>query len=209
MDKYEVTQESFQTLTGFNPSKWEGKKSPLESVRWRQAVKYCNARSKKDGLKPCYDEKTGKCDFTANGYRLPTEAEWEYACRAGTTSNYSFGDKPELLKEFGWFKGNSGKKPHFVGEKKANPWGLCDLQGNVWEWCNDFYDPEYYKKSPEKDPRGPEKTGKKVLRGGSWDNQAESCTSFYRYSDNPACSDICLGYDIYGFRCVRNAEKTK
>ncbi|OHB57723.1 MAG: hypothetical protein A2Y12_14110 [Planctomycetes bacterium GWF2_42_9] len=206
IDKFEVTQEMYESLMGSNPSKWSGKKNPVECVRWKQAILYCNARSKKEGLTPCYDA-NGRCDFSADGYRLPTEAEWEYACQAGKSGKYSFGNNVEGLKDFGWYKANSEKKPHSTGLKKPNSLGIFDMHGNVWEWCNDYYDPNYYKDAKLNNPYGPAKGVKRVLRGGSWKNTPASCTSAYRLAENPACSDICLGYDNYGFRCVRNTEQ--
>jgi formylglycine-generating enzyme required for sulfatase activity len=208
MDRMEVTQKSYEELMGVNISKFEADNNPVEQVRWTQAVKYCNARSRQEGFKPCYDEATWRCDFAANGYRLPTEAEWEYACRAGTTTAYYFGDNAEALKASGWFKGNASRTTHLVGQKTANPWGFCDLHGNVAEWCNDFYAPDYYQHSPEKDPRGPEQGVKRVIRGGHWSATPEKCTSFFRLYDAPGLPDVCLGYDVYGFRCVRSAADT-
>jgi len=205
MDTREVSQKSYEDLMGVNISKFENDDNPVEQVRWTQAVRYCNARSRAENLKPCYDETTWACDFTANGYRLPTEAEWEYACRAGTQTAYSFGDDAAQIKSFGWFKGNSEKKTHAVGGKPTNAWGLYDMHGNVAEWCNDFYAADYYKNSPAKDPRGPDQGHKRAIRGGSWNSPPEKCTSFFRLSDAPGLPDVCLGYDVYGFRCVRAA----
>ncbi len=207
MDRYEVTQKSYEALLGVNISKFEAENNPVEQVRWTQAAKYCNARSLAEDLKPCYDETTWQCDFSANGYRLPTEAEWEYACRAGSQRAYSFGDGPEALKSNGWFKSNAGQKTHPVGSKSPNAWGLYDLHGNVAEWCNDFYQADYYQVSPASDPRGPEQGVKRVIRGGHWSATPEKCTSFYRLNDSPGLPDVCLGYDVYGFRCVRNAAQ--
>ena len=207
MDTREVTQKSYEELMGVNISKFEGDDNPVEQVRWTQAVKYCNARSRAEKLKSCYDEKTWACDFSANGYRLPTEAEWEYACRAGTHTAYSFGDEAQKLGTFGWFKGNASKTTHPVGAKPANAWNLRDMHGNVAEWCNDFYAADYYKNSPSRDPRGPETGAKRVIRGGNWNSAPEKCASAARAADAPSLPDVCLGYDVYGFRCVRNATK--
>jgi len=206
IDTHLVTQEQYEKLMGDNPSRWKGKTNPVEQMRWSDAVRYCNARSKAEGLEPCYDLNTWKCNFAANGYRLPTEAEWEYACRAGTKTAYFFGDDASKLKAYAWYEDNSGGKPHPVGTKPANPWGLYDMHGNVWEWCNDFYKVDYYQESPKENPRGPETGETKVLRGGAWKFSAESCRSGYRYNENPGYADVCFGYDIYGFRCVRNAD---
>ncbi len=207
MDKYPVTQEEYEKVMGENPSKWIGKRKPVEQVTWFDAVRYCNARSKLEGLQPCYDTKTWKCNFEANGYRLPTEAEWEYACRAGSTTKYFFGNDPNKLKYFAWYKENSNGKTHPVGQKLPNRWGLYDMYGNVFEWCNDFYKRDYYKESPEKNPEGPETGKEKVVRGGSWNSTSEECRSSYRYKEDPGYGDICIGaYNIYGFRCVRKAE---
>ncbi len=205
MDATEVTQKSFQALTGLNPSRFRDKKGPVERVRWTDAAIYCNARSRKEGLKPCYDPKTWKCDFSANGYRLPTEAEWEFAARGNTTTDRFFDKQGGNINQYAWHRKNSRDKVHPVGRKKPNPFGLYDIYGNVMEWCNDFYDPEYYGRSPKENPRGPETGKKRVLRGGAWATRPKYCRSGRRYADDPNTADICQGYDTYGFRCVRRA----
>jgi formylglycine-generating enzyme required for sulfatase activity len=205
IDKYPVTQEQYKKVMTENPSRWKGDKNPVEQVRWSDAVKYCNARSLAEGLQPCYDLQTWECNFEANGYRLPTEAEWEYACRAGSKTVYFFGDSSAKLSDYAWVDSNAGGKPHPVGQKKPNPWGLYDMCGNVWEWCNDFYQVDYYQQSPEENPRGPKEGETKVVRGGAWKFSADSCRSGYRYNEDPGYSDVCFGYDIYGFRCVKNS----
>jgi formylglycine-generating enzyme required for sulfatase activity len=205
VDKNLVTQAEYERVMGENPSRWKGGENPVEQVRWFDAAKYCNKRSALEGLQPCYDLETLECGFEANGYRLPTEAEWEYACRAGTKTAYYFGDSESKLPDHAWFEDNSGGKPRPVGGKPANPWGLHDMHGNVWHWCNDFYQVDYYQQSPEKDPRGPETGETMVVRGGAWKFSADSCRSGYRYNEHPGSADSCFGYDIYGFRCVRNA----
>jgi formylglycine-generating enzyme required for sulfatase activity len=206
MDKYLVTQELYQRLMAGNPSRWKGPKNPVEQVRWSDAVKFCNQRSQAEGLQPCYNLTNWTCNFDATGYRLPTEAEWEYACRAGTTTAYYFGDSASQLGDYAWFDKNSGGHPQPVGQKRPNAWGLYDLSGNVWEWCNDFYLVDYYQKSPKEDPRGPETGETKVVRGGAWRFSDQTCRAGYRYNENPGYADVCFGYDIYGFRCVRKAS---
>ncbi|MDH7571700.1 MAG: formylglycine-generating enzyme family protein [Armatimonadota bacterium] len=206
IDQHEVTQEEFERVMGENPSRWRGKNNPVEQVRFSTAAKYCNARSLREGLTPCYDTKTWRCNFDADGYRLPTEAEWEYAARAGTSTPYFFGASAAPLREYAWTKENSGGRPRPVAQKRPNPWGLYDIYGNVWEWCNDFYEVDYYTKSPEKDPRGPAAGVKKVVRGGAWNSRPAQCRSSYRYNENPAYEDVCFGYDVYGLRCVRSLK---
>ena len=205
IDRYLVTQQQYQQVTGANPSRWKGARNPVEQVRWSDAVRFCNQRSAKENLQPCYDLTTWRCNFAANGYRLPTEAEWEFACRGGATTGYFFGETPGKLSDYAWFDKNAGGHPHPVGQKQPNPFGLYDIIGNVWEWCNDFYQVDYYRQAPRENPRGPAQGQTKVVRGGAWRFSAENCRSGYRYNENPGYADVCFGYDIYGFRCVRNA----
>ncbi len=208
MDIHEVTQAEYERLMGKNPSLWKDPRNPVEQIRWRQAAAYCNARSREEGLRPAYDEKTWGCDFEADGYRLPTEAEWEYACRAGTTTAWFFGSGPGKLGDYAWFRDNCMRTPQAVGQKLPNPWGLYDLYGNVWEWCHDYYAEDYYKASPERDPRGPEKGDTRVIRGGAWSSKATQCRSAYRDQEYPEFTDVCFAADrngLIGFRCVRPA----
>jgi formylglycine-generating enzyme required for sulfatase activity len=205
MDTHLVTQEQYEMLMKSNPSRWKSPKNPVEQIRWSDAVRYLNARSRAEGLEPCYDLKTWQCDFAASGYRLPTEAEWEYACRGGTTGSYFFGADAAKLAQFAWYKQNSGGRPRPVGQKLPNPRGLYDIHGNVAEWCNDHYAADYYAKSPPDNPRGPASGTTRVLRGGSWDSDASRCTDSYRDKNNPGYADVCFGYDVYGFRAVRRA----
>src|SRR5438045_4050211 len=152
MDRHLVTQDLYQKTMGANPSRWKGPGNPVEQLRWSDALKFCNKRSELEGLQPCYDLKTLKCNFAANGYRLPTEAEWEFACRAGTTTAYFFGDNPARLADYAWFEQNSDFKYQKVGKKQPNPWGLYDIYGNVVEWVLDQYDPDYYKQFVRQEP---------------------------------------------------------
>jgi formylglycine-generating enzyme required for sulfatase activity len=137
----------------------------VESVSWDDAVEFCKRLSAKEGLI----------------YRLPTEAEWEYACRVGSTTRYCFGDDRRQLVEYAWFEGNSGGKTHPVGQKKPNAWGLYDMYGNVWEWCQDWYDA--YPSGMVTDPQGPSSGSGRVYRGGSWDYVASLCRSAFRFAN--------------------------
>ncbi len=210
MDKFEVNQEMFAKAQLPNPSHWnENPKKPVERVRWRDAKQYCNERSVLEGLKPCYNEKTPEwdVDMSVNGYRLPTEAEWEYACRAGSDGSFDF-EQADKLRQFSWFAENSDEKSHTVGQKKPNRWGLYDMYGNVSEWCEDVYSPTYYKESSPIDPVGPASPGKdvkRVMRGGSGKSSADMCRGTFRQGQRTGDTDACFYTDFCGFRCVRRA----
>jgi formylglycine-generating enzyme required for sulfatase activity len=203
--KYEVTQKEYEEVMGTNPSEFKGNSLPVEQVSWFDAIEYCNKRSLMEKLTPAYtvngsgDNQIVTWNREANGYRLPTEAEWEYACRAGTTSPYSSGDSVDSA---GWYDENSGETTHPVGRKKANAWGLYDMHGNVYEWCWDWY--EKYPDGAQMDPSGATSgsihvpRGIRVLRGGSWNDDARRLRSANRGNYPPLAGD----YDI-GFRLVR------
>ncbi len=205
MDRYEVTQALYDKYVAVDGSHFKGENRPVEQVNWGDAALFCNKRSLAEGLEPCYDEATAECNYEANGYRLPTEAEWEYACRAGTTTEYHFGDDPAQLKNYAWFDQNALEQTHPVGQKRPNAWGLYDMLGNVAEWCNDAYDAEAYKNGEGKNPRGPADGDLYNLRGGAWALPADVCRSSARMADSPGFQDACFARDAIGFRCVRKA----
>ncbi|HZU35378.1 MAG TPA: SUMF1/EgtB/PvdO family nonheme iron enzyme [Gemmataceae bacterium] len=209
MDRYPVTQAQFAALHRPDGSHFKGTDRPVEQISWTDAAAFCNARSRAENLKPCYDEDTGKCDFSADGYRLPTEAEWEYACRADTSTDFFFGNDPRQLGDYAWFAENSDKQTHPVGRKKPNPWGLYDMYGNVAQWCNDVYSKDYYSHSPAANPHGPDEGDKYVLRGGAWNSKLSELGSARRVGETPGFEDACFARDAIGFRCVRKAPPAK
>jgi len=199
MAKFLVTREQYRTIVGEIPTKWHYDSEldyPATHVDWFQAVAFCNALSEWEGLEPCYriDGQSIEWRRSANGYRLPTEAEWEYAVRAGTQSIYFFGDDAAVVDRYAWYSGNSSHRVRPVGKLAANPWGLYDLVGNVWEWCWDWYGPY----SAEADPDGPDEGDSRVLRGGSAWFEPRLLRSARRLRFRPELQSVFIG-----FRCVR------
>jgi formylglycine-generating enzyme required for sulfatase activity/TolB-like protein len=199
MSKTEVTQKQWQAVMGNNPSYCIGDDNPVERVSWFNCVKFCNKLSEKEGLEPVYNINGNNVtwDKSKRGYRLPTEAEWEYACRAGTTTRFNTGNSDSDLKRAGWFKDNSGRKSHPVAQKTPNSYGLYDMHGNVWEWCWDWFGS--YGGDITADPVGASSGSYRVFRGGAWYNDAQRCRSAYRNNDSPNNS-----YHSVGFRFVRS-----
>ena len=175
---------------------------PEAEVSWFDAVEYCNRLSALESMTPCYvvDEQSVEWRRDANGYRLPTEAEWEYACRAGSTTPYHFGPTDRELGDYAWYSENAEGRTHPVGEMKPNAWGLHDMTGNVWEWCWDWF--AAYQRGDEADPLGPPQGDKRVLRGGAFDDWALFLRSAGRLRIQPGLRDWYIG-----FRCVRAAGR--
>ncbi len=210
-----VTQAEFRQVMDFNPSvSTENDACPVDSVTWYTALEFCNKMSSLEELPPYYElegikrrangaiEKARVAILGGDGYRLPSEAEWEYACRAGSISPWCFGDQVMDVGEYAWYFDNSGMETHPVGEKKPNPWGIRDCHGNVMEWCYDWYDEYYYQSRPdeEENPAGPEDGLAKVLRGGAWQFGAEATRCAYRNSSVPDAAS-----SVIGLRVFRNA----
>ena len=187
---YPVTRELYRTVRGEAPASMAGPRTPVTEVSWQDAVRFCNRLSQAAGLAPCYaigddpDAEGVACDGAAGGYRLPTEAEWEYACRAGTTG-VRYGE----LDEIAWYRANSGGEVHDVATRQPNAWGLYDMIGNVWEWCWDLYDPRVY---------GPYR----VFRGGGADDHPRGCRASCRRKSHPT-----LRIDDLGFRLAQSLRR--
>ena len=181
--KHLVTQAQWQAMMGNNPSNFKGGNHPVETVSWDNAQEFIQKLNEKEGK---------------NSYRLPTEAEWEYAARAGSTAKYTFGDDESRLAEYAWYEKNSYSGTHPVGQLKPNDWGLYDMHGNVWEWVQDWH-AEYTEESVT-DPQGPSSGSGRVIRGGGWSGGARNCRFTYR-------GDIKPSYHHYGlgFRLLRTA----
>ena len=185
----EVTQAQFFRVLRKNPSKFKAAKHPVETVTWDEAVEFCARLSDLPA-----EKRVGRV------YRLPTEAEWEYACRAGTTTAYSFGNDQGQLSNYGWWKVNSGGATHPVGLKKPNPWGLYDIHGNVWEWCQDWHGGYFAGKLT--DPTGPVSGSNREFRSGGWDCGWEACRSAGREKNSGGTRSFSLG-----FRVLRSSIK--
>ena len=222
LDRTEITQGEYLAVMGTNPSNFTGDLSrPVEKTSWFNAIEYCNRRSMQENLTPCYSYKVGtteygtnpgnwpsgwsgtagnhtnfSCDWTANGYRLPTEMEWMFAARGGnSTHNYTYSGSP-TIGDVAWYYDNAGSTTHPVATKNANELQLFDMSGNVWEWCWDIYGA--YPTGDQNNPHGAESGTYRVVRGGSWSDGAGDCSVSFRLSDSATGS-----YSNFGFRVCR------
>jgi formylglycine-generating enzyme required for sulfatase activity len=186
--KYPITQAQYEAVMGTNPSRFKNNpQNPVEKVSWNDAQAFCQKLSR----------------ITGKTYRLPTEAEWEYACRAGTTTRYYFGDNDNQLGNYAWYDGNSGNKTHPVGQKKPNGWGLYDMIGNVWEWCEDDWHDSYAGAPDDGTAWLGNDNDYPIVRGGSWYYDPNVCCSASRHNSNRRGLDYSLG-----FRVVCGAGRT-
>jgi formylglycine-generating enzyme required for sulfatase activity len=193
-----VTVALYREIMGGDPPSNAEAREPVVNMNWDDAVRFCNALSEREGYRPCYHRnvfRRWRCDWRVDGYRLPTEAEWEFACRAGTKTRYGFGNDPDELDAYGWYTENANG-PQPVAAKRPNRWGLYDMHGNVWEWCWDRYGS--YSPRPRKNPRRPTRLyvrslfGRRVVRGGSFVAPPESLRSANRVG-NLLPTRNCLG----------------
>jgi len=185
LGKYEVTQEQWEAVVGGHPSKFKGPTRPVDTVSWNDCQQFLAK----------LQEKTGR------RFALPTEAQWEFACRAGTTTLWNFGHTPEPATDYAWIGVNAGGTTHPVGEKKPNPWGLYDMNGNVGEWCADWYAKHSYDGGEVTDPLGPAAGDARILRGGAWGDQPDNARSASRNCIGPD-----IGHGGTGLRCVMLAD---
>lgn len=183
--KFPVTQELYLAITGKTSFSFSGDKNPAENVSWNEAIQFCNLLSKKQDLTEYYIiNESVTCNINSNGYRLPTEAEWQYSCKAGSTE-VRYGE----IDKIAWYKDNSNGTTHPVATKEPNNWGLYDMLGNVWEWCWDIYDPKVYGEY-------------RVIRGGGWFDPERGCLATNRRRSHPT-----FAIDDLGFRLARNLIK--
>jgi formylglycine-generating enzyme required for sulfatase activity len=211
MAKFEVTVADWKAYTSANKISMPARPSwgwnddyPMTNISWTDAIKYCNWLSKVNNLKPAYSKKDEKyiCDFSADGYRLPSEAEWEYAAKGGNKSqNFAYSGSNDL-EMIAWYANNSRKSPQEIGTKLANELGIHDMSGNVWEWCWNYYSPIYHLVERRDNPVGPDRGDKRSVRGGSWDSsKLDYLKPTNQLSWNPTATN-----EFFGLRIVRTVK---
>jgi formylglycine-generating enzyme required for sulfatase activity len=188
LSKHLISQELYEEITNKNPSEFKGKKRPIESISWMDSIEFCNLLSEKYGFNPFYiiddKDKSVMFDNESSGFRLPTEAEWEFACKAGN-KEVRYGE----IDLISWYKENSNGETHVIGTKEPNKMGLYDMLGNVWEWCSDIYDETDY-------------GSYRIFRGGGWNDEERGCLATNRRRSHPVAFKI----DDLGFRIARNMD---
>lgn len=195
MSATEITQAQYEKVINLNPSlETEDESRPVDGVSWYDAVIFCNRLSKAFELQPCYNLKNWQCDYTKNGFRLPTEAEWEYAARG--VMQYEYGTHDGGISAFSANYNRNEGYSTAVGSYPVNISGLYDMAGNVWEWCNDWYGYNYYNNSPENNPRGPQSGNTRSVRGGSWLSKWYECRASFRQNYPPDFKSSDLGFRV-------------
>lgn len=214
VSQYPVVQTLYEAVMGHNPSHFKHPHHPVERMSWFDAILFCNKLSLQTQQTPCYYCNAGfttifqglvdtqnlpdiYISYLAKGYRLPSEAEWEYVAKGGknqTTYLYAGSNDPDMVA---WHEDTTSAQTQAVGLKQPNTLGLYDLSGNVWEWCNDWYDPDYYTKSISDNPQGPDTGDRRMLRGGSWIECPEDCRVDYRCRENPIAQEYYTGLRVY------------
>ena len=185
--QFEVTQTQFETITGGNPSTFKDPQMPVHKVNWEDAMEFCETLTDRENSMNRMPDKWG--------FNLPTEAQWEYACRADTTTVFNFGNGAEELPQYGWFSDNSDGSPKTIGTKKPNPWGIHDLQGNVGEWCFDWYG-KAYPDDGSVDPITKKGSAFKIFRGGTYTDISDRCRAAYRNRATPDTSNSWIGFRV-------------
>lgn len=186
LGRHQVTQEEYQAVTGANPSHFKGASLPVENVTWDMASDFCRQLTEQE-------RDAGKLP-AGYEYRLPTEAQWEYCCRAGETAKFSYGDSDRSLVDYAWYKGKSSARTHPVGQKRPNPWGLYDMHGNVFEWCGDWY--AKYPGGSVTDPKGPSSGSDRIARGGCYCYGGVYCRSASRQACAPTLDTSSVGFRV-------------
>lgn len=196
LSKHELTQEIWEFVMHDNPSHFRGKDRPVEQINWFSAVEFCNKLSLLAGFEPCYEIKDTdvKCDFTKDGFRLPTEAEWEFAAKGGCKGRQCLYSGSNLVDKVAWYRENSNNMSHPVGLKEPNELGLFDMSGNLWEWCWDLWG--LHQPQRQENPKGPESGTERVFRGGTWYQDSYYLRVSHRFRRKPDTTFYGIGFRL-------------